>query len=331
MNHIAKSQEILFVIIISIIIIINFIEILILIRNRKRLTNYECLLLSMAISDFLVGLSAGSIDILIGIGIIQGLRHQQLSMAWFSIACSLTHTVAITMDRLFAVAYPIKHRMLSTRKKIIVLLVIAWSFSLLVFPISFIWKHHIELFLAVLIIPISFAILISYGFIIKKAVIKRRRFLSTPTNCRELIVKMKKEFNLACMCLSISITFVSMMLPFSIFTIKYGTSPMITKHLLVSNSMSNPLIYFFWKYIDKKFTARKSKNIEPTQKQQRGTKANQINISKKKANEENDNDSDHTKSSQIKENQFEVNNAKPDSIQVDTSKTESKNANYICD
>ena len=328
MSYFAESQETLFVIIISIIIIVNFIEILILIRNRKRLTNYESLLLSLSISDFLVGLSAGSIKVLFRIGIFQDARHQQLLMAWFSVACSLTHTVAITMDRLFAVAYPIKHRILSTRKNIKFLLIIAWSFSLVVFPISFIWKRHIELFLAVLIIPVGLAILISYSFIIKKAVIKRRRFLSTSTNCREQTVNIKIEFNLVCMCLSISVTFVSMMLPFSIFTIIYGTSPTITKRLLVSNSMLNPLIYFFWKFIDKKVTTRKSKNIEQTQRQQRGTKPNQINIRKIEANEENDNDSNHTKSSQIKENQIDCNTAKSDSIQENTFGTETSNKNY---
>ena len=262
MIHITDTQTISFFVITCIIIIINFIETLILIRNRERLTNYECHLLSLSISDLLVGISKGSVSFIITIGVIKVPTDQELSIVWFSVACSLSHTAAITCDRLLAVLYPMKHRVLSTRRNIMIMLVIAWSFSLLVFPITFTAIHDIKLCLSVVILITSILILISYGFIINKAVIKRRRFLSTSTNCREQTVKMKKEFNLVCMCFLISITFVSMMLPFSISAILHDEPSINTRLLLVANSIANPIMYFFWKYIDRKMATKKSAEIK---------------------------------------------------------------------
>ena len=256
MGQITEAEKIIFFIIVSIVIIINFIELVILIRNRKKLTNYECLLLSLSVSDLLVGLSKGPVTLLISIGVITVPTDQELSMLWFSLACSLSHTVAITLDRLVAVAYPIKLRMLSTRKNTMVLLIIVWSFSLLVFPITLTSSNiRIKLCLAILIIITSIVILISYSFIIHKAVIKRRRFFSS-SNSNDQTVKMKKNFNLVWMCFIISMTFIAMMLPFSISAIIYDEPPVSFRLPVVANSMINPMLYFFWKFIDRKVTRR---------------------------------------------------------------------------
>ena len=252
MGQTTEAQTIAFFVIISTIIIINSIETVILIRNRKRLTNYECLLLSLSISDIFVGLSKGSVNLLVRIGTIQIATDQDLSMLWFSVACSLSHTVAITLDRLVAVCYPLRHRMLSTRKNIMVLLMITWSFSLLVFPITLASSNiRIRLCLAILIIITSIVILISYSFIIHKAVIKRRRFLSS-SNTNDQSVKMKKEFNLVWICFVIAVTFIAMMLPFSISAIIHPKLSINMKIPLLVNSITNPLLYFFWKYLDRK-------------------------------------------------------------------------------
>ena len=251
MIHITDTQTISFFVITCIIIIINFIETLILIRNRKWLTNFECLLLSLSISDLLVGISNGLLNLLVRIGTIQIATNPVLSVLRFSIACSLSHTVAITLDRLVAVVYPLRHRMLSTRKNIMVLLMITWSFSLLVFPITLTSSNiRIRLCLAILIIITSIVILISYSFIIHKAVIKRRRFLSS-SNTNDQSVKMKKEFNLVWICFVIAVTFIAMMLPFSISAIIHSEPSVYMRISLLANSIINPLIYFFWKYLYK--------------------------------------------------------------------------------
>ena len=299
MPQIIETETTTFFIIISIIIIINLIEIAILIKNRKRLTNYECLLLSLSVSDLLVGLSKGSVNLLISIGIRRVVTDEEQLIVCFSIACSLSHTVAITMDRLLAVVCPMKHRVLSTRKNMIWLLIIAWSFSLLVFPISLISIKHVILSLAVLIIPISVVIIISYSFIIHKAVIKRRRFFSTSnSDSSEQSIKLKREINLVCMCFVISLTFIIMTVPFSISALIHDNQSLNTRVLLVANSITNPLMYFFWKFIDRKVTARISRETKQNQKQQSG--ANNSNDIKMNSNKHNDDDFDHTKSSQIK-------------------------------
>ena len=248
-------------------IIINLIEIVILMRNRKKLTNYEWLLLSLSVSDLLVGLSKGIVTNLIRSGKIDNVTDQNMSMLWFSVACSLSHTVAITLDRLFAVAYPMKHRVLSTRKHTMLLLISAWSFGLIVFPIAFTSGHgKVKLCLGILIIITSAVILMTYSFIIHKAVIKRRKFLSTSTgHSSEQSIKMKREFNLVCMCFVISLTFIAMTLPFSISSIISGEPPMALKFPLLANSMTNPLMYFFWRYIDRRIKKRKPTSSQKSQ------------------------------------------------------------------
>ena len=323
MPQITESATLTFLIIISIIIIINFSEILILIRSRKRLTNYECLLLSLAISDLLVGLSKGSVHLLKYIGIRQVATDKERLIVCFSVACSLSHTIAITLDRLLAVAYPMKHRVLSTRKNIILLLIIAWSFSLIVFPTGFISMNHVKFSLSVLILAISLLIIMTYSFIIYKAVIKRRRFLlTTNSQFSEQSIKMKREFNLVCMCFLISITFITMSVPFSISALKYGVASMSARFLLIANSIANPMMYFFWKYIDRKVTARRSKKIKQNLTQQSGTKSSENNTSKIESIEEDD--SDHIKSSQITLNQIGITNAKLDLDEANINVIEAK-------
>ena len=323
MPQLEEYATITFFIIISLIIFINFVEIVILIRNRKRLTNYECLLLSLSVSDLLVGLTKGSANLLVSMGNLQVASEQERLIVCFSVACSLTHTIAITLDRLFAVAYPMKHRVLSTRKNTIVLLIIAWSFSLLVFPIKFISMNHVKVSLSVLIIVISLLILMTYSFIINKAVIKRRRFLlTTNSQSSEQSIKMKREFNLVCMCFLISITFITMSVPFSISAIIDGEPSLNARFLLIANSIANPMMYFFWKCIDRKVTARRSKKIKQNLTQQSGTKSCENNISKIESIEEND--SDHIKSSQITLNQIGITNAKLDLEEANINEIETK-------
>ena len=237
-------------------------------RKRKILSNYEWLLLSLSVTDFLVGLSKGAIIFLLEIRLISILKGNYISPLWFSIACSVSHTFCITLDRLSAVAFPIKHRMLWTGKTISIVLIGAWSFGLIVFPVrATSTEKRTKFYLGILIIITSFVILISYSYIIYKAIIKRRRFLSKSSGFTlQQTVSMTRELTLVCMCFVISLTFATMMLPFAIFSVNHEDSPIPAKYLLVSNSISNPLLYFFWKYIDKKIKRRalnssKGKNL----------------------------------------------------------------------
>ena len=270
-------------------VIINAIEIVILVKKRKNLSNYEWLLLSLSVTDLLVGLTKGAINLLLEIEIISFNNYEYISPLWFSIACSVSHTLCITLDRLSAVAFPIKHRTLWQGKTIYNVLIGAWSFGLTVFPVaSTCSKKQTKFYLGILIIITSFVILISYSYIIYKAIIKRRRFFSKSSGFSlEQTASMSREFSLLCMCFVISLAFATMMLPFAISSVNHEDASPFAKYLLVSNSMTNPLLYFFWKYIDKKIKRRrinssKEKNLSNRIGRDNGsTEANRIKLTEK--------------------------------------------------
>jgi len=261
MPHLTEAQQIVYSCIVSAVIIVNAIEICILFRKYKKLTNYEWLLLSLSVSDLLVGFSKGTLTFLYRAKILLSQIDDGMLPLWFSVACSVAHTFGITIERLLAVAYPIKHRMWSKNRNLALILISAWSFGCLTFPINYITgAKQIDVYIAILIIITSSVLIFSYSYIIYKVIIKRRRLLSKPSGLSlEQAINTKREFNLVCMCFAISLTFVAMMLPSAISLMMRGEISTPAYFPMISNSMTNPLLYFFWKYLDEKVKARKVK------------------------------------------------------------------------
>ena len=284
MPQLTEAEQIFYSCIVSVVIIVNAIEISILFRKYKKLTNYEWLLLSLSVSDLLVGFSKGTLSVLYQTKILLSAIDDGMLPLWFSVACSVAHTFGITIERLLAVAYPIRHRLWSTNRNKALILIGAWSFGCLIFPINYMpGEEQIDVYIAILIIITSFVLLFSYSYIIHKVILKRRRLLSKPSGLSlEQAINTKREFNLICMCFAISLTFVAMMLPAAISVMMNGKISTSVYFPMIANSMANPMLYFFWKYLDERIKARR---VKKSSSHQTGKESTHQSSSKKKASQ----------------------------------------------
>lgn len=270
------SEEVaIYYILLFAIIVVNLIEIKILIKRRKKLSNYEWLLLSLSITDLLVGCIKCLVNTLVLVSRDTVLKT--LPMLWFSVACSISHTVAITLDRLLAIAYPFKHRAMSTRSNICLMMGFSWAFGLIICPIAYTGRNVGQYVLAVATIATSIILLISYSFIIYKSILKRRR-MNAKLNIlsHQQSMNMRRELFLVCTCFIIVVTFISLMLPYSYSTLTGKRQAFLEKRALISNSLTNPLVYFFWKYMDTKIKKKKVTSSKVNQTSSKDKKNSQM-------------------------------------------------------
>ena len=109
-------------------IIFNGAETALIIKGNKKFKTYDQLLMSLAISDFLVGLSSVVYSCLIS-SINSALSRQIFTfMVSFSFVASVLNLLLIGLDRLVAVRLPLKHRIWVERKYVIKAILFIWSF-----------------------------------------------------------------------------------------------------------------------------------------------------------------------------------------------------------
>ena len=91
------------------IILLNLCEMKIL-HKRKKKRLYESLLLSLSVSDLFLGVSELSISIVYISGIFDESPNYAYMTYFFFLLVSILHLLCISIDRLYAVAYPIHHK-----------------------------------------------------------------------------------------------------------------------------------------------------------------------------------------------------------------------------
>ncbi len=244
------------VIIISLlIVIINAIEIALIIREKREITAYEQFLLSLSIADLLVGLSYLCLTILYMIkwDPIQNSGGRDSVAVWYSIVVSLSHICGITADRLLAILWPFKHKIWMTQKNVACSIAFLWLIALPVIPLTFtIRSDLIEAALGYLCIGCGLIILTSYTVIIYKTVVIRRRTLASEVLSSQRIARMKREVNLLIMCVMITLSFAALNMPFAAVALTQTKETLAIILALISNSLVNPTIYFFWKYLERR-------------------------------------------------------------------------------
>lgn len=112
----------------TITILLNLLEITLICKVKKKLKTYEQLLLSLAASDILVGVSS----------VVFGSLHSHVSatisrqiftfMVSFTFVASLLNLLLIGVDRLAAVRFPFKHRVWVQNRKVVKAIVGIWVF-----------------------------------------------------------------------------------------------------------------------------------------------------------------------------------------------------------
>ena len=276
--------ELLSGIVLSVIgIILNITEVALLSRQKARRTKYQNLIYSLSSADICTCLF--SLTSFIYRHAVFGARartspvHTVFIVAqellWFSVSSSLLHVLAVSFDRLLAVRFPVKHRFWFTHKKNKRLIVVIWvlSFVLILPAIIFylLTKRNflVKKLISSLVLLTGFLIIFLYAYIIRKTVSKECIFqiITLQSGKKEVISACSpREKRILMTSVLIVISFIVCSFPFAI-TYILTRSRNFTMLLLISNSILNPLIYFFQRYYqDRRDETVRRKTEQETQK-----------------------------------------------------------------
>ena len=267
------QEEISFLAVGLMIMVVNLVEIICIVRKKNR-TTFEKLLLSLALSDLLVGaitIVYKTLDFVLGqrSWLIEEVTAVVLTL---SSIFSSQNLLAITIDRFLAIRFPIKHRILVTARRTNVLIIFTWVLSCFV-------GIGIDLILVVLvpsggdyIMTASTVGIISIGAIVSIIYVCIIRFLFT----RQVAVAarpedgkvfqkiqaifrgpQKTERTVLLSSVIVTATFIICTFPFAIEYLRYRNAETLTfasKMLIILNSLLNPFVYFFNNFLRKSCT-----------------------------------------------------------------------------
>ena len=278
-----KAKDITYVLIALLVVLFNSIEIILILRVKNKKI-FDRLLLSLASSDVLVGAVVAiikAVDIKYGSNFSWLQKEDFVNIFLLSMIFSVVNLIAITVDRFLAVQFPIKHRILSTAKRANVCIAVLWMLCLIsvIFHglVTFIWINHITLLLYVSsfsILVYSVLIIVLYGAIFQ--LIRKRKIQAAKGNVKEgneargrfslfLNDPNRTERSVLFTGLIVAISFVICTYPFVLqFLISQSVQSIhvVSKILLLMNSLLNPFIYFFNSYCGAKSSRTTTEEIE---------------------------------------------------------------------
>jgi len=263
--------------------LLNIFEIYLLtrMRRRRKLNNYELVLLSLSVADMLFGLS----NVCVGISFFASTVHEEVfevtvTTYFFFILTSMLHLTWITIDRLWAVYSPMKHNYQVTRKRINILLLLTWICTIFVSLFLILhdelivekgkpesdagtngtettgehisrYQRDIEITLSSFLIGINSIFVVSYSFLIYTLL--RKRTLNNTNKQQHASVQTRlisNEARIAITCALIAVAFLCFTLPFAIEVFVTSKSSDSTSLLLQLNSAANSVIYFLRNNMD---------------------------------------------------------------------------------
>ena len=131
-----------------VIVILNFVEILMILKFKKKNEVYDIILLSLSVSDCLFGLSNVFVNIFILTGSCESEAILEATYVFyvFSVLSSIFHLMFITMDRVKAILQPFQHKTFMTRKRIYIFLVLLWTLAVTISAILKLLEEFTETF-----------------------------------------------------------------------------------------------------------------------------------------------------------------------------------------
>ena len=250
-------------------VFLNIIEIVLILRIRKRKA-FDKLLLSLAVSDAVVGM------ILSGMKTFHIAKPQQSTLLsiydrqkafGLSVLFSIANLLAISVDRLLAVKYPIKHRMMLTSRRANIAVVVLWVVTSTVASlcglIAFNWPRYINK-----LINTVEALFLGYGILLIAIyshifyLVCKRKVPTASTNGETSTVgtrilalftrrSLKSESTILFTGATVTATFIICTYPAAFeYLIKQSEKFSFGSVLmLLLNSVLNPIIYFFKSYL----------------------------------------------------------------------------------
>ena len=277
-----RAEDAAYAVVAFVIIILNITEIVLILRVKFKKI-FDRLLLSLAVSDFIVGLAIAAyklIDLNFGEKLVWFEEDKFANVFLFSLNFSIWNLFVITIDRYFAVKFPIKHRVYATERRCNIVIGIMWLVSLIILTFHvlnvFLWDEESDYFLLLS----SVTVLVFGGFMIAVyssiLYLLSKNRIKTSTENKEGRTRRQKLnlfFNSSkraerAVCLSSFFVAVSFMLftyPFAIeyLVIKSGKDiSFITKLFILLNSLFNPFIYFFKSYFCPMHSRRRPEAVE---------------------------------------------------------------------
>ena len=263
--------------------ILNLLEIIMIVKIRRKKKIYEVLLLSLSISDLMFGISNVVIPVtyLMHGSMFQGLIDGAYTSYLFFVLTSIFHLLFITMDSLFIVLRPLQHKVFLTRKKVYRILGFLWMLAVVLSGLLKILDEYTNIFTQKN--PITQTenqelMAVEYQFLTKtpqispyvtegdenfpkgvefvlSVIIILADFIMTFSYSLIILkttLKKKKpssnqeqSYKLQVVCIAIGSTFVLFTLPYAIARFTLGMTPVWASFILVLNSGMNSIVYFF--------------------------------------------------------------------------------------
>ena len=272
MQSTSTTTDVLLSILALMIVLLNTIEIALILRCKSKKT-FDKLLLSLAISDLMVGLAVATFkiaDVTTSNTIPWLVGGNFASIFKFSINFSIGNLFVITADRFLVVRLPIKHRIFFTERRVNAMIVVIWLAcsvtSTLFLLLQFEWKKErisllIKSGILLLLGATMLAVYINIFYCISKrkvtrAAVNRQGDVAAKRGLTIVIkrpyVRERAVFITGCI---VTISFIICTYPLACDYLLHQSRARVSvpsRFMILSNSLLNPFIYFFKSYFTPK-------------------------------------------------------------------------------
>ncbi|XP_065063824.1 uncharacterized protein LOC135690251 [Rhopilema esculentum] len=262
-------------------IVLNSLEIRLIIKGFKTATDFELVLLNLAIADLLSGLDFAGISALTTHAYLNKLENFEKHFVWFfafivlSVSTSTTFVIVIGLERFFAIKVPLKHRMFHTdRRRLLYCLLGTWTLNVLLTVLTFVIDYYTssaggtylgsDNMIYILAGLLTFGCLLTLvlytwlGHLILLRSVKLLDFDKKDASINPRVMRraMKKEKATILACTLVLVSFLVCNLPLVVGL--YQKKLDQTSGILIKmNAVCNPLVYFFKSYLERRY-ARKN-------------------------------------------------------------------------
>ena len=268
--------------------ILNIIEIILIIRMRKGWKPFEKMILSLSFADLLVATVTITYYVLwlcdVSIGGHKLLQRHFVLLLIFSEEYSLLHILAITIDRFYAIKYPIKHNIKMKGRLPNIIIIAVWvcvallsSTMVTVLLITMDVFNILAKAYSVIVIALGICYALAYYHMFDFILSHSATVHNIPKcQIRDVLQQdgCKKERAIFLTSNLVMLSYIICMYPISIEMLIRKTTENIslaTQLFLVTNSLLNPVVYFFKGYCDRLIRKSNRKSSEKQESINSGT------------------------------------------------------------
>lgn len=248
-----------------IVVVVNLIELKILVSKWSKLERIEHILLSLCISDLFSGMFMLVQDSQIMHQVMKHNMHNNSrieslvldSLFIFTVLSTVLHVTVISIERLVAVAFPIKYNSFTTLGCKIFSLLFMWLAPLLLAPLfTYLQVYGIDqkykygnIIRPTILFVCCFIVFFGYMFLV--IALLRRDWRLKQMIPRE-VRKATRDRRTTLICLFIGLAFVCCVIPYALGNVSIELYNPFFNLLITLNHGINPLLYFLKAWLDKR-------------------------------------------------------------------------------